>query len=168
MLNLTVLVLNQNYEPLNICGARRAIVLLLRERAQMLENGRGMFHTSTAAFPIPSVIRLMHMVKRPVFARRLSRQEVFWRDRYTCQYCGKSVRDLTLDHVLPRARGGIHSWENVVSACVLCNHRKAGRTPKEARMALRRQPRAPAANPYHLFVHRQLREEWRKFIPWAN
>ena len=168
MVNLSVLVLNENYQPLNICGVRRAIVLLLHERAQMLENGRSMFHSASTAFPIPSVIRLNHMVKRPVFTRRLSRREVFWRDRHTCQYCGKVVHNLTLDHVLPRARGGPHSWENVVSACVGCNHRKAGRMPKEARMTLRRPPQAPAANPYHIFAHSQLRDEWRRFIPWAG
>lgn len=167
MIYSSVLVLNQNYEPLNICGARRAIVLFLREKAEMLENGRGMFHSPTAAFPIPSVIRLRRMVKRPLLTLRLSRREVFWRDGYKCQYCGKETRELTLDHVTPRVRGGTHSWENVVSACVSCNHRKAGRTPREARMSLLRVPQAPRANPYYLFMRRPLLEEWRKFIPWV-
>ena len=167
MQNPSVLVLNQNYEPLNICGARRAIGLYLREKAEMLENGRGMVHTATAAFPIPSVIRLRRMIKRPLMTLRLSRREVFWRDGYACQYCGQSTRELTLDHVVPRVRGGVHSWENVVSACIPCNHRKAGRTPKDAGMVLLKEPRVPRANPYYLFARQPLLEEWKRFIPWV-
>ena len=166
-LNLPVLVVNQNYEPLNICGVRRAVVLLLGEKAQMLEDGRGAFHSATASFPIPSVIRLTHMVRRPVLTVRLARREVFWRDGYTCQYCGAPTRALTLDHVVPRVRGGSHSWENVVSACVPCNHRKAGRTPREAGMRLLKAPSVPRATPYHLFLRHPVRDEWRKFLPWA-
>ena len=166
--NVSVLVLNQNYEPLNVCGARRAVVLLLHEKAQMLQNGRGEFHTASAAYPIPTVIRLFHMVKRPLFIRRLSRREVFWRDDFTCQYCGTTTHQLTLDHVTPRVRGGTHAWENVVTACVPCNHRKAGRTPVQARMKLLREPRPPRVNPYHQFMHREIPDEWRPFLPWAN
>ena len=168
ILSLPVLVLNLNYEPLNVCSVRRAIVLYLRERAEMLENGRGTVRTTSVAIPVPSVIRLTQLVKRPVMTARLSRREVFVRDGHACQYCGAISRDLTLDHVVPRVRGGTHTWENVVSACVPCNHRKAGRTPKEAQMTLLREPRAPRANPYYLFSHRTLLEEWRKFIPWAS
>ena len=167
MLNAPVLVLNQNYQPLNVCGVRRALVLLLHEKAQMLENGRGEFHTATFSYPIPSVIRLHHMVKRPVFTRRLSRREIFWRDGYTCQYCGKATREPTLDHVMPRVRGGTHTWENVVTACVPCNHRKASRTPAAANMKLIREPRPPKLNPYHQFTHREIPDAWRPFLPWA-
>ena len=166
-MNVPVLVLNQNYEPLNICGVRRALVLLLHEKAQMLENGRGEMHSPYIAFPIPTVIRLFHMVKRPIFIRRLSRREVFWRDNLLCQYCGKPSKELTLDHVTPRVRGGQHTWENVVAACVPCNHRKAGRTPAQAGMKLLREPRPPRANPYHQFMHREIPEEWQKFLRWA-
>ena len=147
--NSPVLVLNQNYEPLNVCGVRRAVVLVLKDKAQLLENGRGELHTSGDEFAIPTVIRLVHMVKRPIFARRLSRREIFWRDNFLCQYCGRQTREMTLDHVVPRVRGGPHTWENVVTACVACNHRKAGRTPEQAGMRLRQEPRAPRANPYH-------------------
>ena len=163
-----VLVLNQNYQPLNVCNVRRAFVLLGRGRAELLVNGRGEVHTPTAAYPAPSVIRLMSFVRRPLLQRRLSRREVFARDGYLCQYCGRESRQLTLDHVLPRFRGGPHSWENVVTACIPCNHRKAGRTPKEAGMVMRQEPRVPRPNPYHLFNHRQLQDEWIQFMPWAT
>jgi 5-methylcytosine-specific restriction endonuclease McrA len=162
------LVLNQNYEPLNVCGIRRAMVLLLRQKAQVLEIGDGEMRATLDVFPIPSVVRLLYMVKRPVFTRRLSRREVFWRNRFTCQYCGKQTRDLTLDHVIPRVRRGPHSWDNVVAACVPCNHRKADRTPQEAGMKLLREPNAPKANPYYHLMHRQLPEQWSLYLPWMH
>jgi 5-methylcytosine-specific restriction endonuclease McrA len=106
------------------------------------------------------------MIKRPRPQMRLSRREVFSRDRFTCQYCGKQTRDLTLDHLIPRHRGGNHDWENLVSACKRCNHRKAGRTPHEARMRLIRQPYRPHITAFHLFYHYlQAQAGWRKFIP---
>ena len=163
-----VLILNQNYAPLNVCNVKRAVVLLGRGTAELLINGRGEIHTPALSFLAPSVIRLMALVRRPLLQRRLSRREVFVRDRYVCQYCGKEEKKLTLDHVVPRYRGGAHSWENVVAACIPCNHRKAGHTPKEAGMSLLREPRAPRPNPYYLFRHRTLLEEWLQFIPWAQ
>jgi 5-methylcytosine-specific restriction endonuclease McrA len=97
---------------------------------------------------------------------RLTRKEVFNRDHYTCQYCGKRTHDLTLDHVIPRNKGGQHVWENLVSACKACNHRKAGKLPQEARMKLMREPTRPPATSYYLFYDYLEREEgWRKFIP---
>ncbi|HLZ68811.1 MAG TPA: HNH endonuclease [Dehalococcoidia bacterium] len=119
-----------------------------------------------AFFPLPSVIRLVYMVKRPRPQMRLTRREVFVRDRYTCQYCGKQLRELTLDHVFPRHRGGRHTWENLVAACKTCNHRKAGRTPTEARMRLIREPARPHVSSYYIFYQYLERQEgWRKFIP---
>ena len=163
-----VLVLNQNYQPLNVCNARRAIVLLGLGKAELMENGRGQIHSISQTFAIPSVIRLVYMVKRPLMRRRLSRRSVFYRDGFTCQYCGKETRLLTLDHILPRSRGGAHRWENIASACIPCNHRKAGLTPKEANMRLLGQPRAPRPDPYALFHHRTILDEWRQFIPWVR
>ena len=168
MINAAVLVLNQNYEPLNICNVRRAVVLLDVGKAELLVNGRGMIHTPRILIPAPSVIRLMYLVRRPLLQRRLSRREVFIRDRYSCQYCGRESHTLTLDHIVPRFRGGAHSWENVVSACIPCNHRKAARTPKEAGMRLLREARAPRPNPYYLFHTRSLEEGWLQFMPWAG
>lgn len=166
MINLPVLVLNQNYEPFNICRVRRAVVLLYRGKAEMLENGSGFIHSTTDTFPMPSVIRLVCLIKRPRFEKKLTRLEIFDRDRYTCQYCGKETKQLTLDHVIPRYRGGKHAWDNVVSACILCNRRKAGKTPTEARMKLLHHPSPPRGSnlayiPYHL----QTRNEWQKYLP---
>ena len=151
-----------------MCGVRRALVLLLRDKAQMLEPGEGSYHAARASFDVPAVIRLLYMVKRPLFTRRLSRREVFWRDGFVCQYCGRQARELTLDHVLPRVRQGAHTWENVVTACVPCNHRKAGRSPAEAGMRLLREPTAPRANPYYHLMHRQLPEQWSIYLPWRQ
>ena len=167
MINLPVLVLNQNYEPLNICRVRRAVVLLYRGKAEMLENGSGFIHTANFDFPVPSVIRLGYLIKRPWLERKLTRLEVFNRDRYTCQYCGRETRQLTLDHVLPRYRGGQHTWENVVGACIPCNRRKAGRTPEQAGMRLIRRPSPPRG--YRLFYipdhYLQIQSEWQKYLP---
>ncbi len=167
MINLPVLVLNQSYEPLNICRVRRAIVLLYRGKAEMLENGSGFIQSASYAFPVPSVIRIAYTIKRPRPQPKLTRAEVFNRDRYTCQYCCKETRQLTLDHVIPRYRSGKHVWENVVSACIPCNRHKAGRTPSEAGMTLMRQPSPPPVRffsyiPYH---HLQIRSEWQKYLP---
>ena len=168
LINSPVLVLNQNYQPLNICNVKRAFVMLGRGKAELIVNGLGEIHTITTSFDIPSVIRLIYMVKRPLISRRLSRRAIFHRDGYTCQYCGKQRRDLTLDHIMPRSRNGPHVWNNVVSACIPCNHRKAGRTPREANMRLLREPKAPKPSPYYLFQHRNIQDEWRQFMPWLD
>ncbi|HYW89814.1 MAG TPA: HNH endonuclease [Chloroflexota bacterium] len=163
-----VLVLNQNYEPLNVCNARRALVLVDGGKAEVLEHAEIPIRTPNRLFPRPSVIRLVYMIKRPRPRVRLTRREVFIRDHHACQYCGVRTRDLTLDHVVPRHRGGRHSWDNLVSACRSCNHRKGGRTPDEARMHLRHAPLEPRATSYYLF-HQYLESEsfqgWSKFMP---
>ena len=169
VLNLPVLVLNQNYEPLNVCRARRAVVLLYQSKAEMLEDGVGYIHTARSDFRVPSVIRLPYLVKRPFrTGRKLSRLEVFNRDNYSCQYCGKETRHLTLDHVIPRYRGGPHTWENLVSACVSCNRRKAGKTPEEAGMKLRRPPATPRGNRFSYIPRHYLeaRQEWQRYLPY--
>jgi len=168
MLSASVLVLNLNYEPINVCNVKRAVILLSKGKAELLENGRGEIHTTTLTMFIPSVIRLAHLVRRPFAKRKLSKKEIFLRDRFVCQYCGKQTRELTLDHVTPRRQDGGHSWENIVSACIPCNRRKAGHTPSEAGMHLLRLPKAPYPSPYYLLYDRTILEEWRKFIPWAQ
>jgi 5-methylcytosine-specific restriction endonuclease McrA len=166
MVNAAVLVLNQNYEPINVCNARRAVVLIDRGKAEVVEHGEGVIRTPSLLFHLPSVIRLVHLIKRPRPQRRLTRREIFMRDRYVCQYCGRQARDLTLDHVVPRNRSGRHEWENLVSACKSCNHRKAGRTPAEAHMKLLRQPFRPRTNGcYVLHGYLESQHEWRKFVP---
>ena len=117
MVNVPVLVLNMVHEPLSICWVCRAVVLLYRGKAEMLGHGSGFIRSVSGDILMPSVIRLDCMVRRPWRERKMTRLEVFNRDRYTCQYCSKETRQLTLDHVAPSYRGGQHTWENVVSAC---------------------------------------------------
>lgn len=163
-----VLVLNQNYEPLHLASVRRAVVLWLSGKAEILETYEYFIASAQQRFPAPSVIRLYQLVKRPPLRVKLSRREVFARDNYTCQYCGVRTHDLTIDHVIPRSRGGEHSWNNVVSACRACNHRKGGKLLTEARMQLLRQPFEPRPG-HHYFIQRLLRssvqESWLKFLP---
>jgi 5-methylcytosine-specific restriction endonuclease McrA len=165
LVNMPVLVLNQSYEPLNICRVRRAIVLIQVGKAEMLENGAGTLHSAEDIFEIPSVIRLGAMIKRPRVERKMTRYEIFHRDNYSCQYCGKQTHQLTLDHVMPKHRGGQHTWENVVSACSNCNRNKAGRTPEEANMKLIRQPTKPHRHSLFSipFQFRQ-KNEWHKYL----
>ncbi len=166
MADSVVLVLNQNYEPLNVCNLRRALVLLSRGKAEIIEQGPGVLRSPSQVFPRPSVIRLVNLIKRPRPRARLCRKEIFRRDNYTCQYCGARAKDLTLDHVVPRHKGGRHTWENLVTACRACNHRKGGKTLEEARMTLLRPPFQPYVSPYYaLYPYLQSHREWQKFVP---
>jgi 5-methylcytosine-specific restriction endonuclease McrA len=160
-----VLVLNANFEPINVCNFRRAIGMMVTEKAILVLNGRGEVHTSVAVFPFPSIIRLHNMVHRPRPRVALSRREILRRDNYTCQYCGKHTLELTLDHVIPRHMGGEHSWENVVAACPSCNHRKGGRRLEDAGMRLLHVPKAPATTARYIFGH-YLPEnaEWEPYL----
>ena len=167
LLHSPVLVLNLNYVPINVCTARRAVVLVGKGKAELLENHRGRIRTVSRALDVPSIIRLVYLVRKPFLPRKLSKKEVFLRDRFTCQYCGKKSPDLTLDHVVPRRQHGAHTWENVVAACSRCNLRKAGRTPAEANMILVKQPKAPDPNPYQILQNRTILDEWRPYVPWS-
>ncbi len=160
-----VLVLNQDFEPLNVCRDHRALVLLITGKAEIVLDSRGYITTPTARFPRPSVIRLAHQVRRTRPRIRLSRRAVFRRDNFTCQYCGLESNHLTIDHVIPRHRGGAHTWENVVSACPPCNRRKGGKTPEEAQMILRHKPGEPKPSMHSLFAH-YLHEnhDWEPFL----
>ena len=159
-----VLVLNASYEPLNITSWRRAVVLLLKGKAEQLENNGMYIYTE---FPLPTVIRLLYYVRVPYKEIPLTRRNILERDRHTCQYCGYKGDDLTLDHVIPRSRGGGDSWENLVTACVRCNVKKGNRTPKEAHMLLRSQPRRPYSSLHFEIVkytRGNLNQEWRKYV----
>jgi 5-methylcytosine-specific restriction endonuclease McrA len=149
----SVLVLNANFEPINVCNIHRAIGLILAEKAHLVVNGRGEIKSVRQTFPIPSVIRLHHMIFRPRTKNKMTRREVFRRDNYTCQYCGKHLPQLTLDHVIPRHLGGKHIWTNVVTACSSCNHRKGARTLAEAHMVLLHVPKEPPTSAEYLFGH---------------
>jgi len=160
-----VLVLNANYEPINVCGMRRAIKLILMEKASLIENGRGEFHSATKSFPIPSVIRLESMVHRPHPKVKLTRREIFRRDNYTCQYCGKQYGALTIDHIIPKHLGGTQSWTNVVTACAMCNHQKGGRRLQDTNMRLIRKPQEPPSSAIYIFGHHlSENEEWSRYL----
>jgi len=164
-LDSPVLVLNLSYEPLNVCNVKRAIVLTVVGKANVLENSRGYIHTPSMAIPLPSVIKLNRIVHRPRPRVKLTKREIFRRDNYTCQYCGRKTKHLTVDHVVPRHYGGEYCWENLVSACPACNRRKGSRTLEEAHMGLIRQPYKPKATARYLFGHYlEENEGWRKFI----
>jgi 5-methylcytosine-specific restriction endonuclease McrA len=163
--NEPVLVLNANYEPLNICTTKRAVGLMMTGKAELLLNGRGAIRTASSSFPRPSIVRLSYMVHRPRPRVKLTKREIFRRDSYTCQYCGKKTTKLTIDHVMPRHRGGEHTWTNLVAACPACNRRKGGRTPREANMALRTPPGEPSASAEYLFGYLlDSYSEWTDYI----
>ncbi|MBE9222543.1 HNH endonuclease [Cyanobacterium stanieri LEGE 03274] len=159
-----VLVLNASYEPLNITSWKRAVILLIKGKAEQLEHhSTFLCHT----FPLPSVIRLRYYVKVPYKEIPLTRKNILERDRHSCQYCNYRGEKLTLDHVIPRSRGGPDSWENLVTACVRCNIRKGNRTPKEAQMPLLVQPRKPYSSLHFEIVKctkDNLNHEWRKYV----
>jgi 5-methylcytosine-specific restriction endonuclease McrA len=160
-----VLVLNVNYEPLNVCTTERAVGLLVLDKAEIVQNGRGLIRTSTRAYERPSVIRLRYMVHRPHSHVRLCKREIFRRDGYRCQYCGQHSAHLTLDHVIPKYRGGGFSWDNLVSACPQCNRRKGHRAPQEAGMHLRSQPTEPQATALYLYGrYLDQNEEWLQYL----
>lgn len=164
-MNAPVLVLNQNFEPLNVCDTRRAVVLVYVGKASVMANGRGEIQGAEWTLPRPSVIRLGHMIRRPRPQVRLNRRELFRRDEHACQYCGSRTAHLTLDHVVPRHRGGGHSWDNLVSACRNCNRRKGGRTPWEAGMRLLRSPGEPQGTYGYLFQpYLERNEDWLPFL----
>lgn len=161
----TVLVLNANFEPLNVCTIRRAISMIIVERAALVLNGRGEIHSINHVFPKPSVIRLQEMIHRPRPKTKLTRKEVFRRDEYHCQYCGSTSHELTIDHVLPRHMGGEHIWSNVVTACTLCNHRKGGRTLAQSGMHLLQYPNEPPTTAIYLYGHHLINNsEWGPFL----
>jgi len=147
-----VLVLNASYEPINVCTVRRAAVLILKQRAEVLEHSEWSLHAETLTLPRPVVIRLVTYVKIPRDAhrRKITRRAVFARDRWTCQYCGHERGNLTVDHVIPRSKGGPSNWENIVTCCAPCNRRKGDRLPRQANMVPVRSPRAPTST---VFIH---------------
>lgn len=163
-----VLVLNASYEPINVCAARRAIVLVLKGVAMTEEENGHFLHAARFTIRVPSVIRLLEYRRIPHQTRALSRKNILLRDRNSCQYCGEvlSSSELTLDHVVPRSRGGLSTWENLVACCHGCNRRKGNQLPMEANMKLIREPRA-----FNLHTSRHIMRllghsdaKWRKYL----
>jgi 5-methylcytosine-specific restriction endonuclease McrA len=163
-----VLVLNTTYEPLNVCSWRRALVLTLKDKAEVVETSGRVCHSEHDEFGIPHVIRLRSYVHVPRNAgRRISRRAVFARDRFRCQYCG-SGSHLTVDHVVPRSKGGGDEWDNVVTSCAPCNLKKGDRLPHVANMVPMHKPRPP--EPFNSIYAQagHIHETWRPYLSWAT
>ena len=163
-----VLVLNASYEPINICAARRAIVLVLKGVAITEEINGHLLHSARIAVRVPSVIRLLEYRRIPHQTRALSRKNILLRDRNSCQYCGVLLpsSELTLDHIVPRSRGGQSTWENLVACCHACNHKKGNHLLYECSMKLLREPRT-----FNLHTSRHIMRmmggsdaKWRKYL----
>jgi 5-methylcytosine-specific restriction endonuclease McrA len=165
--NGRVLVLNASYEPINVCTVRRATVLVLKERAEVIEHATWSLHAETFTMARPVVIRLVTYVRIPrdAHSRKITRRAVFARDGWACQYCGSKHGSLTVDHVIPRSKGGGSTWENIVTCCAPCNRRKGDRLPKQADMHPRHAPKPPPAT---IFVHvatPRVPDQWQQYLP---
>jgi 5-methylcytosine-specific restriction endonuclease McrA len=165
-----VLLLNITYEPLRIINWKKAITLLCLGKVEVIEEYGRDIHSVSFTIKLPSVVRLLKLVKKPKSAVKFSRQNIYLRDRYRCQYCGLQhpTEELTYDHVLPKSRGGKTEWENIVTCCVGCNRQKGGRTPTEARMNLVRKATRPSWVPAIKITIglKQIPQTWRDYLYW--
>ncbi|WP_127121272.1 HNH endonuclease [Chryseotalea sanaruensis] len=163
-MNNRVLVLNNDSSPLMVCSVERAFILVYLNKSEMVKSANGYkLHSITQTFPMPSVIRLNRYVNAPYKGVNLTRQNIFKRDNFECQYCG-TKRDLTIDHVIPRAKGGKDSWTNLVTACKRCNAKKGDFTPEEANMILKHKPIRPS---YAIFLKDYANghaNEWEEYL----
>ncbi len=163
----SALVLNATFEPLSIVSARRAVWLVLSDKAEIVEDDGSVVHSVSITIPGPLVIRLRYLVKVPYHRRTaLSRRAVFARDDHRCQYCGGAAD--SIDHVMPRSRGGMHVWENVTAACRGCNLRKRDRTPEEAGMRLSSKPRAPRELAWIAVSVGRVPDAWKQYLAVAS
>jgi 5-methylcytosine-specific restriction endonuclease McrA len=162
-----VLVLNATYEPINVCTVRRAAVLVLKEKAVVLERGDRALRSERLTIDRPMVIRLVTFVRIPRDAhrRKITRKAVLARDSWTCQYCGSRKPGLTVDHVIPRSRGGESVWENIVASCASCNRRKGNRLPREIRMHPANRPAAPGPTVFIRIASPKIPTVWRQYLP---
>lgn len=165
-----VLLLNITYEPLRIINWRKAVTLLCLGKVEVIEEYGRDIHSVSFTIKLPSVVRLLKLVKKPKSPVKFSRQNIYLRDKYRCQYCGLQhpTEELTYDHVLPKSRGGKTEWENIVTCCVGCNRQKGGRTPTEARMNLVRKPTRPTWVPVIKITIglKQIPQTWRDYLYW--
>jgi 5-methylcytosine-specific restriction endonuclease McrA len=160
-----VLVLNATYEPVNVCTVRRAVVLLLKEKAEVIERADWELHSASRTIARPVVIRLVTYVRIPrdTHRRKITRRAVFARDNWTCQYCG-SRSQLTVDHVVPRSKGGGSTWENIVASCAPCNRRKGDALPRQVGMRLLTQPRTPSPHVFIQVASPTIPAAWRQYL----
>jgi 5-methylcytosine-specific restriction endonuclease McrA len=160
-----VLVLNASYEPLNVCSVRRAHVLVFKGKAQVIEELERPLRAATDTYPWPHVIRLVQYVRVPrTVQRKISRRALFARDNWRCVYCGSTAGRLTLDHVVPRSRGGGSTWENVVTSCAPCNLRKGDRLLHEVQMELPHPPRPPAPVLFIRLSTQTIPRGWEQYL----
>ncbi|WP_354699753.1 HNH endonuclease [Paraconexibacter sp. AEG42_29] len=161
-----MLVLNATYEPINVCTVRRAAVLLLKDKAEVIEGGTGELHSERTSIVRPLVIRLLSFVKLPRdrHRRKITRRAVFARDDWTCQYCG-SRSGLTVDHVIPRSKGGSSDWNNIVACCAPCNRRKGDRLPAQANMHPACVPGPPSPNVFIQVASPRIPAAWQQWLP---
>jgi 5-methylcytosine-specific restriction endonuclease McrA len=161
-----VLVLNATYEPINVCTVRRATVLLLKQKAEVIEEGIGVLHSERMSLERPAVIRLVTYVRVPrdVHRRKITRKAVLARDSWTCQYCGAEKPGLTVDHVIPRSKGGESVWENIVASCAPCNRKKGNKLPREARMHPRCEPRPPGPTIFIRIAAPKVPTTWERYL----
>ena len=164
ILNRRVLVLNQSYEPLMVIGAKRAIILLLNEKVDSLENYREQIRSAYLTIHLPSVIKLKEYARIHRKEIVLSRNNILKRDNHTCQYCGVRSVPMTIDHIIPRQRSGEDSWYNLVAACVSCNARKGNSTPRESQMKLKKKPRKPTMILHLQKFVKQFQGTWRPYL----
>lgn len=169
MNDVAVLVLNYSFEPLHFTNARRAITLLLAGKAERVEDSPRVIRSPSRTFLIPSVIRLAVYIQKPFLDRvAFNKKNILRRDGHTCQYCGRRGERLTVDHVVPRSRGGETTWTNVVTACLRCNLRKGNRTLEEVRMKLIREPAHPRllfSMAFHRYPYAHaFLDSWRKYL----
>jgi len=164
-LNARVLLLNQSYEPLTLCSAKKAIVLIYLHKAELInDNPKLQVRTITKSFPWPSVIRLKSYIHVPYNNINLTRKNILRRDNHKCAYCGRGDLPFTIDHVIPKVRGGKDSWENLVTACLPCNNKKGHRTPEETNIKLRIKPHKPNYIMFILNSVSRIDEAWRPFL----
>jgi 5-methylcytosine-specific restriction endonuclease McrA len=164
-MNAKVLILNQNYEPMSVITARKAVILLFLGKAELIAAQDGKQVRSVAmAMPFPSIVRLSVYVHVPFKRIILSRKNILRRDGHRCQFCGRGDLPLTVDHVVPISRGGEDNWDNLVCACVDCNNKKGDRTPEEAHMALRRKPIRPNHVTFIRHFVGALDERWKPYL----
>lgn len=164
MLDGKVLILNQDYQPLSVCNVKKSMLLLLMGKAEMLHDNPGRkVHTVSFEYDFPSVIRLRSYARTPYRKIVLSRKNIMKRDSHHCQYCG-STEDLTIDHIIPKSRGGKDTWDNLVTACNKCNSLKGNRTPREASMTLINKPYRPNHIIYLKNIIGKVEEHWKPYL----
>jgi len=164
LLNRAVLVLNANYSPLTVCTARRAICLDYLKKIDILANYNEKVHSPSLSLALPSVIKIRNYVRYDNLSVELNRKNILARDKNECQYCGASKTPLTIDHILPKGRGGYDSWENLATACKPCNQKKGDRIPEEAGMPLRRIPKRPNRLHYFQIFVQDYQKDWKPYL----